>query len=598
MIKKLFKLVIGLVLIALLIVGAVVGLTLYAISDNTDEAPIDLYDTSATTDTIIAQRVAYGLDNMEEDYNLDLVFDEDSLNILLFSMVRKYLNPDFNPKSGTTSKEIYAFSFEIPSDLPLVGGKALGAKSLYGKINGDNVTINITGDIAGKYKTRLFFTFSAETKEEEYVLHINELQMGKIKLINGTLSNFVLDKIKSSIDINKEVNTQLEKVNLPFKFNIDDYTLIANKQDFSDWVHGVLGNEEDGSMKTELLNVLFDPANDMLKFGMFNKMFGLRVNLDALKVDESKTTLDERIKEEFDSELMIKSKAQTMVMSSLANPSAEKFITLTEQDFSRFIYTNTEGYKDFKIEAEILAGVNFKFAVEGIVFDISEDGKTVEISIILNINDVKTTAILAGNTIQIDDKNVQIKLANTIKLGNNINISSKFLTDMLAANFKSEDMLKYNATENALEFSADVFNTFIKDSMDSSSTPLEVSKISFDKDCLKIFVEYTDATLASTIDTVTTLINDTLGAGVTLDTTRFSESDAETVAEVQDALNDVQEALNNGTLEAEDTEALVAAVNNLSTEAQEEFFTQISSNVSDPSKLEDLYAQMFGGSGE
>ena len=598
MIKKLFKLVIGLVLIALLIVGAVVGLTLYAISDNTDEAPIDLYDTSATTDTIIAQRVAYGLDNMEEDYNLDLVFDEDSLNILLFSMVRKYLNPDFNPKSGTTSKEIYAFSFEIPSDLPLVGGKALGAKSLYGKINGDNVTINITGDIAGKYKTRLFFTFSAETKEEEYVLHINELQMGKIKLINGTLSNFVLDKIKSSIDINKEVNVQLEKVNLPFKFNIDDYTLIANKQDFSDWVHGVLGSEEDGSMKTELLNVLFDPANDMLKFGMFNKMFGLRVNLDALKVDESKTTLDERIKEEFDSELMIKSKAQTMVMSSLANPSAEKFITLTEQDFSRFIYTNTEGYKDFKIEAEILAGVNFKFAVEGIVFDISEDGKTVEISIILNINDVKTTAILAGNTIQIDDKNVQIKLANTIKLGNNINISSKFLTDMLAANFKSEDMLKYNATENALEFSADVFNTFIKDSMDSSSTPLEVSKISFDKDCLKIFVEYTDATLASTIDTVTTLINDTLGAGVTLDTTRFSESDAETVAEVQDALNDVQEALNNGTLEAEDTEALVAAVNNLSTEAQEEFFTQISSNVSDPSKLEDLYAQMFGGSGE
>ena len=598
MIKKLFKLVIGLVLIALLIVGAVVGLTLYAISDNTDEAPIDLYDTSATTDTIIAQRVAYGLDNMEEDYNLDLVFDEDSLNILLFSMVRKYLNPDFNPKSGTTSKEIYAFSFEIPSDLPLVGGKALGAKSLYGKINGENVTINITGDIAGKYKTRLFFTFSAETKEEEYVLHINELQMGKIKLINGTLSNFVLDKIKSSIDINKEVNAQLEKVNLPFKFNIDDYTLIANKQDFSDWVHGVLGSEEDGSMKSELLNVLFDPVNDMLKFGMFNKMFGLRVNLDALKVEDSKTTLDERIKEEFDSELMIKSKAQTMVMSSLANPSAEKFITLTEQDFSRFIYTNTEGYKDFKIEAEILAGVNFKFAVEGIVFDISEDGKTVEISIILNINDVKTTAILAGNTIQIDDKNVQIKLANTIKLGNNINISSKFMTDMLAANFKSADMLKYNATENALEFSADVFNTFIKDSMDSSSTPLEVSKISFDKDCLKIFVEYSDATLASTIDTVTTLINDTLGAGVTLDTTRFSESEAETVAEVQDALNDVQEALNNGTLEAEDTEALVAAVNNLSTEAQQEFFTQISNNVSDPSKLEDLYAQMFGGSGE
>ncbi len=598
MIRKLFKLVIGLVLIALLIVGAVVGLTLYAISDNTDEAPIDLYDTSATTDTIIAQRVAYGLDNMEEDYNLDLVFDEDSLNILLFSMIRKYLNPDFNPKSGTTSKEIYAFSFEIPSDLPLVGGKALGAKSLYGKINGENVTINITGDIAGKYKTRLFFTFSAETKEEEYVLHINELQMGKIKLINGTLSNFVLDKIKSSIDINKEVNAQLEKVNLPFKFNIDDYTLIANKQDFSDWVHGVLGSEEDGSMKSELLNVLFDPANDMLKFGMFDKLFGLRVDLDALKVEDSKTTLDERIKEEFDSELMIKSKAQTMVMSSLANPSAEKFITLTEQDFSRFIYTNTEGYKDFKIEAEILAGVNFKFAVEGIVFDISEDGKTVEISIILNINDVKTTAILAGNTIQIDDKNVQIKLANTIKLGNNINISSKFMTDMLAANFKSDDMLKYNATENALEFSADVFNTFIKDSMDSSSTPLEVSKISFDKDCLKIFVEYTDATLASTIDTVTTLINDTLGAGVTLDTTRFSESDAETVAEVQDALNDVQEALNNGTLEAEDTEALVAAVNNLSTEAQEEFFAQITNNVSDPSKLEDLYSQMFGGSGE
>lgn len=598
MIKKLFKLIFGLVIIVLLVVGAVVGLTLYAISDNTDEAPVDLYDTSATTDTIIAQRVAYGLDGMGEDYNLDLVFDEDSLNILLFSMVRKYLNPDFNPKTGTSAKELYAFSFEIPADLPVIGGKALGAKSLYGKINGENVTINITGDIAGKYKTRLFFTFSAETNETEYVLHINELQMGKIKLINGTISDFALDKIKSSIDINKEVNAQLEKINLPFVFNIEDYTLTASKQDFSDWVHGILESEEDGSMKTELLNVLFDPANDMLKFGMFNKMFGLRVNLDALKVDESKTSLDANIKEEFNAELMIKNKAQTMVMASLANPSAEKYITVTEQDFSRLIYTNTEGYKDFKIEAEILAGVMFKFAVEGIVFDISEDGKTVEISIILNINDVKTTAVLAGNVIQKDEKNVQIKLAETIRLGNNINISSKFMTDMLAANFTSNEMLKYNSSENALEFSAEVFNTFIKDSMDSSSTPLEVNKIEFDNDCLKIYVEYTDATLASTIETVTNLLNDTLGAGVTLDTTRFSESDAETVAEVQDALNDVQEALTNGTLEAEDTEALVAAVNNLSTEAQEEFFAQITSNVSDPSKLEDLYAQMFGGSGE
>jgi len=590
MIKKLFKFIFKLILFVIILVAIVVGVSIYMISDKTDNAPINSYDTTQTVETVLAQQLNSGLNDMPESYNLDIVFDEDSLNQILFAVVRKSLNPDFDPKSDDKAKT-YAYCFELPKDLPVVGGWAMGAKNVYGEVEGEEVTINVTADVANFIKTRIYFTFKVETTENDYVLTITKIKFGKINLA-GSLVKTAL----KSFDVDSMVNNAIGNTKLPFVFNSADFTLTCTKEDFSDAIKGLLKTDEsDNEMTATFLNLFLDPKNDMIKFGMFTKGFGIEINLKSLEVEASKTVLNPSIQAEFDQEQMMSGKAQALVINSLSNPSGDKYLTFTELDFSQLIYNQMDQYKDFKIQQELLAGVNFNFSVDGITFDIDDTGSNLAIEIILNINGLKTLAVLNGKIVQVSDEEVKITLSDKINLGKSLEIDSKFMTDMLKNSFSDDSIMKFDSATNSFVFTTAVFNSFLGEAMGSSSTPMEVSKLQFDKDCLKIFVQYTDTTLLDKMNTVTTLINDALKDGITLDSSKFSADDQETMAAVQQELGDISEKLSSGTLSAEDTDSLLEQVNSMSAEGQAAFYEQITDTVgaTDPTALEELYNSMF-----
>ena len=91
MIKKLFKFIFKLILFVIILVLIVVGLTLFLISDKTDETPVDKYNDSITMDTVLSEKLSASLDNLGENYSIDLLFDEDSLNNLLYAFIKKTL---------------------------------------------------------------------------------------------------------------------------------------------------------------------------------------------------------------------------------------------------------------------------------------------------------------------------------------------------------------------------------------------------------------------------------------------------------------------------------------------------------------------------
>ena len=346
-------------------------------------------------------------------------------------------------------------------------------------------------------------------------------------------------------------------------------------------------------MKKVFVNTFLAPENDMLHFGMFTKGFGIHVDLLKLKVDEAETEMPSTLTQAFNAEEVISNKAQTMVINNIANPLGDKYLSFTENDMTQLVYTKTEGYNDFTVDAEIIDGVFFHFDVAGIIFDINDDGSEIVIKVILNINGLKTTAVLKGRVEQVSDKIVKVFIDDVISLGSDLNISSEFMSQILAQNFTNGELMEFSAEENALIFSADVFNTFIANAMGSSSTPLKVKKLQFSKDGLDIYVEYSDPVLGAAMTTVTNMISNTLENGLALDPSDFSAEDAEALASVQENLNSISESLTNGSLTEEDTNALIDSVNSLSSEGQAAFFESIKDNVANEEELTNLYNLLF-----
>lgn len=588
LLKFFIKLIIGIIIFVLIVVGAI----WFAISSNVDNTPVDKYDATFSTEQLLANELQASLDEMGTSYSFDMIFDEDTLNQIIFATIRKSLNSEYNPGvENPTSKQEYVYSVtELDSSIPVIGGKSIGIKGVYAEYVEDDLVLNVVARVANVVKTRIYLDMNVETKETEYVLTVKELKFGKI----GLTADWIKSILKTA-GIENTLNDVLSDAGLPFTFKLDDLTFTATKEQLASWVNSVLNDEEsdNGAMKKVFVNTFLAPENDMLHFGMFTKGFGIHVDLLKLKVDEAETEMPSTLTQAFNAEEVISNKAQTMVINNIANPLGDKYLSFTENDMTQLVYTKTEGYNDFTVDAEIIDGVFFHFDVAGIIFDINDDGSEIVIKVILNINGLKTTAVLKGRVEQVSDKIVKVFIDDVISLGSDLNISSEFMSQILAQNFTNGELMEFSAEENALIFSADVFNTFIANAMGSSSTPLKVKKLQFSKDGLDIYVEYSDPVLGAAMTTVTNMISNTLENGLALDPSDFSAEDAEALASVQENLNSISESLTNGSLTEEDTNALIDSVNSLSSEGQAAFFESIKDNVANEEELTNLYNLLF-----
>ena len=403
--KKLF----GFILSICLMVLVVVGLFIYLFTDNGGEMDVDQIDPTLTTETIISSKFNDGFQNMKDTYSIDVNFTESELNTLLYNFVKKNINSDYDPKNGKNDQTKYVKEIIFPTDIPVVGGKKAIIKHLYGTINEDKVTINMTFKCFG-INMRIYFTFNITETEESYVLNIEKAYFSKISLTSSVFK-------KAFVSMESTINEFFNTYNLPFTFNVNNMNLITSKETLSNYINSLVEDDSESTMLKSFMEILFSSKNEMLKFGVFEEKFGLKLNLEKLKVNEKDVVLNEAISASFNQEVFIKEKSQNLIINSLVGNNE---IDFTEIELSQLIYDKTNGYKDFALTYELLNGVIVNFKVDGITLDIDDTGENVILHFILNINGLKTLATYRGTVNQESDSKITITMSNDIILGQNI----------------------------------------------------------------------------------------------------------------------------------------------------------------------------------
>lgn len=585
--KKLLKFILFLIILVLVIVGGII----FAISDSTDETPVDKFDSTVSKEDLLSVLLKTSIENMATDYDLDIKLSEDELNQLVYSFIKESLNEQYDPKNGTTDEQKYIYSdFSVPENIPVIGGKKLIVKSAYAEIDGEYVSLNVPAEAFGFVKSRLRLTFKVSTTETKYILNIKELKFGKINLA-GKLVKKALVKA----NLKEQVDKAIKDKGLPFTCNFEDMALEATKEDFSKWVQDLLLKDgEESDMKSVFIKLLLDPNASRLGVGMYENKFGVKIDLSELRVDEKLTTPNPLVQAELTTDTLIKNKAQTFIVNALS--SSDNFMTFSELEISQLVYNQTNKYEGFGISTEILGDTKFEFGVKSIEVDIDDTGKKFNLNIILDINGLKTLAVLEGNVTQKSATEVSIKLGDKLKVGS-LEIEAAFMTDLLKTSLGSSDIMKFDDSTNSLLIDAKVFEQFM-DETGSEASKINVTGISFVKNGLRIDVEYSDPTLASAIESAKTIVNDFL-ANEGLDIEAFGELSAEQKAAVEDLndkIGDLAEIINDPSkeLKPEDTDALVNAINNLDSENQEKLFQQISDSAGSDPAIQDLYSQLFG----
>lgn len=588
--KKLIKgLIITLLVLVLIVVALVVGLVI-AISSNVDEFDASKIDTNYTTNDVLKENLNYALDNLGEEYALDVLLDEKEINTLLYAVAKENINEKYNPVSGETSEELYIFT------VPVTSGLEVNVKHMYATVDDDTVTVNLTGEAFGFVKTRIYFTFKVEATETEYILNISALKCGKLNLIAGVFKNSL-----KTAGVDTTVNDKFKEMEFPFELDINSVSLKANKDEFSNWVKSLLSKKEDEEEKeddSEDSNVMTDTLIDLLLSSKYNFLslgvlkdgeFGFSIDLSKLKVNAEDIMVPEFITTPFDKTTFIKSKTQGLVIDMLST--TDKSITFTEDEISKVVYLATEEYKDFVVDEELMEGVNFHFDVQGLLFDIEEEGKHLTIKVILNINGLKTIGTYRGEMVQVSDAVVDVKMEDTLKLGYELEISSDFLKGMLYDAFSKQDFITFNKETNTFTITTDLFQKFMSEA--DTDMPFAVSKLTFDTDVLKVGIGYTNLATEALIQTTKELIKNTLSSEF-IDLTNF-DSDDESVQNLVSALENARSSLDeDDTLTEEQVEELTGAINGLSEDDRNEFYSQLQEQ-SGSSELESLYNQLFGG---
>lgn len=575
--KKLFGFIISICLIVLVIVG----LFIYLFTDNVGEMDVDQVDTALTTEAMLSSKFNDGFQNMKDTYSIDINFTESELNTLLYNFVKKNINPDFDPKNGKNDQTKYIKEIIFPTDIPVVGGKKAIIKHLYGTIDEDKVTINITFKCFG-INMRIYFTFSITETEDNYILNIEKAYFSKISLTSSIFK-------KAFVSMESTVNEFFNSYNLPFTLNVNNMNLITSKEALSNYINSLVEEDSESTMLKSFMDILFSSENEMLKFGVFEEKFGLKLNLEKLKVNEEDVKLNEEISTSFNQEVFIKEKSQNLIINSLVG---NKEIDFTEMELSQLIYNKTNGYKDFTLTYELLDGVIVNFEVDGITVDIDNTGENVTLYFILNINGLKTLATYSGVVNQESDTKIIIEMSNDIVLGQNLAVDSSFMKPILASSLSDATMFKYDEETNSFIISSNVFEEFLSSTLLSSK--LEVTKVKMSKDKLVIYVDSSDVLINTVIAAGKEELNNCL-SGDFLDSTKFDVSSTdqqEALDNLNDSLKNVKDKLNNDNLDEDSVKELVESINNLNDNNKQELFNQLKESSSSDA-FETLYNELF-----
>lgn len=597
--KTIFKILLGLIIFLIILVVVPIAFLYFSLVDKKDEAPVTLYNSniSLTQELTNAYSEAFLLDGKE---SIDLLFDEDDLNKVIFALVRENINPDFMPTENCNDDKCKYIMFE-EFNLPVVGKKEAKVKNIYAQINDHQLGLYMTMEVMG-LQTKAKLTTKFSENDEEFKITFTTLGVGSANLVSGfagDVLNFILEK--SNIT-EKVVNQAFVDADLPFVLNLEDNSLNISKDEIAKMLEKVIDPDEIADDKNrqvmvEFISMITNKENDIVDFGVFDDQFGIRFDLQKFLVSDEYVKLDDNIKT-FNENLFIKNKVQTFIFSQLSEGMDSK-ISFTNLEINQIIYNQSEGYQDFLISLPLPnSSVSIDIKIIGITFAFTETALTLKVNV--DINGMKTSLKLIGDIINNDSKSVLIKFHEDMSLGEEpgkeefIKAKSALILSVIGDSLNETGIMSYSKADNALVLTEESFEKFMK--VDESTTPLQVQKIKIVNGGIDIYA-YANTTdfFFADLDEAISKVGELLEGSI-YNEDLFDVSDDEEQGKVLlllDNLDSVAEDLQNNSLSENGINELVESINSLSQDNQQVFFDTLEDNYSG-SELEGLYDALFG----
>lgn len=293
MIKGLFKIILGLLITVVVLVGGTALVLYISVKDDAEEIPYELYSEDISLENEMSKMISGSIENIKDTEEFRLAISETLLNRLLFG-VMKNSNPEYMPGDACEEASCQYVVVERLGDYAsFFGDRKVAVLGAYSEITNDELEVVVVLDLAGIASTvRLKTSFTLENGI--YKLEITKLALGKINLATG-IGRTILSTVLSQTDFSEStINTYFSESNLPITFTMNDFTFAFAQSDLKEVISSLFGAQEasyEMDLFQELLGVLTDPAHELLTIGFFSEAeenyFGFTLDLASLTYDET-----------------------------------------------------------------------------------------------------------------------------------------------------------------------------------------------------------------------------------------------------------------------------------------------------------------------
>lgn len=572
--KGLIKFLIGLVVFVLLLVFGF----LFIISGS-NNTPVSLYSEENTSRDILNEKLATELDSLSSDSSLDFNFTEDEINILIYNLIKKHLNPDYSPINADLESQKYIYTYKLDDSISLIGGKSIHIYGAYTILDGDEFIVEIPVDLLGIVDSKLSLDLSLSTNSSSYIFKINSLKLGRINLFRSIGSS-----ILNLINLNDISDNSF------FSIDLTNKQIIIDKGKLCSYLSSSSSSSDSENLTNDLLNILFNPNYNILNINVENSLFKAKADLSAIAADKNEISISEVITSDFDEDLFIANKTQSLLFNSITSNSTT--LTFSYNDINKLIYAKTNGYEGLSYDIPVTDSINFNISLSGIILK-NVDG-ILFINAILNLNNMYSIISIPCNTSNLSSKEVKITLSEKFSIGDVV-LSSDIIYPILTNTLKDLEFFTF-ADDKSIIINDSIFDSFIESNQIASN--FEILGLNLSSTGLLVEIGITSSEVKEKVDTLTNGFKDLLSTDF-INSSNLeisSDDEGESIEKLMDTLSDISDTLNSdNNLSISQTDDIIECINNLSSENQKILYDQIKNNLDSENTdiLESLYNDLF-----
>ncbi len=243
--KKLIKIIVGLISTILVIAIILVGVACFSLIDNKDKTPIEVKETEYVSEEFMAKKLYQSINNVNEDEEIYADLSDEEINVILYNSLISLNIPEIH-FTGAYVKLIEEQKYEF------------------------KVSVK-----ASFFPTSLSGKLVLNQDEDNLIFKFEEVKVGKVDLTFNLLKKFVYSKIDTSV-----IESSISTSGIDCKLDLENLTLSVSKKSLISLVESSLSEEE---IYKVMIETIFS-NKELLNYdlGKDNKL-GVSINTSSLK---------------------------------------------------------------------------------------------------------------------------------------------------------------------------------------------------------------------------------------------------------------------------------------------------------------------------